>query len=726
MSAILIVAAIGFGVWLTSRRVARAERTVTPEPASRPALPGVSTKRAPTRDAGGPPAEWTPLGGDAQAAGLSLGGGVYVGESLRSVNIYRGPDPALINPRLPVNLRRPDIAGSRMSYWPSYSAIPAESRGAYLRWLAGGRAAGAYIGYVFLFFYGIERRVILDAQRDEQAREEVPQLLAEVQRLLDLYAENRSFHGYASGLLAMSRLAGTQVKVADLEPPGARGGWELPLEVKLAAGAFAADGEPLPGPWALSWLLNSPSHPLRTPARRCEKEFAELFLAGYQQRYGDGIRLKPGRAKLHLEYRPASASFGGAVQIDCGGLPDVTNQPALTTKLADIADEATEQLDRYSRYLGRHGDATSPLALALLPPQLAASRLPSDLESLIEGLTTTPTPVPSERLATLVPTSQPKPSKTDAAALAAVFAVRGVALEPDVRYGTTNFLRQRAVVLWKDHEAAQAPDERFSASTVLMHLGVAVSASDGEISAPEQGQLETRLIDAFALEPASRRRLEAHLRWLLTEQPGIAGLKARIAQITESQRRMIAQLLLTVAAADGRIAPQEIKSLRRLYELLGLDPELVHGELHTLAAGPVTIISGEQSQGDRTVPGPPTLDEKRLRDVQNSTRQVHAVLSSVFAQEIEPEEEDESPTSDDPAPGQAGLDRQHAVLLQRLATRQSWTRSEFDEAAAELGLLPGGALETLNEAAFSLAEAPLLEDEDPLELDGHVLKAMLG
>jgi hypothetical protein len=52
-----------------------------------------------------------------------------------------------------------------MGYWPLYSGIDPASRAAYLHWLTGGRKAPeAYIGYVFLFFYGIERRVLVDAQ----------------------------------------------------------------------------------------------------------------------------------------------------------------------------------------------------------------------------------------------------------------------------------------------------------------------------------------------------------------------------------------------------------------------------------------------------------------------------------------------------------------------------------------------------------------------------------
>jgi sulfate permease, SulP family len=44
----------------------------------------------------------------------------------------------------------------------------------------------------------------------------------------------------------------------------------------------------------------------------------------------------------------------------------------------------------------------------------------------------------------------------------------------------------------------------------------------------------------------------------------------------------------------------------------------------------------------------------------------------------------------------------------------------------ELGLLPGGALETVNDAAFALTDSSLSEGEDPIELDGHVLEEMLN
>ena len=85
---------------------------------------------------------------------------------------------------------------------PTATIAPA-CRAAYLQWLANGRhAQNAYIGYVFLYFYGLERRLLIDAQRSAAARAEREMLVAEIRRLLGIYGTNGSFRGYAEGLLA--------------------------------------------------------------------------------------------------------------------------------------------------------------------------------------------------------------------------------------------------------------------------------------------------------------------------------------------------------------------------------------------------------------------------------------------------------------------------------------------------------------------------------------------
>ncbi|WP_241004889.1 TerB N-terminal domain-containing protein, partial [Pseudomonas viridiflava] len=59
----------------------------------------------------------------------------------------------------------------------------------------------AEIGYAFMFFYGLERRALVDATSDATAREEIPVIKAEVERLRALYASDASFYNHASRLL---------------------------------------------------------------------------------------------------------------------------------------------------------------------------------------------------------------------------------------------------------------------------------------------------------------------------------------------------------------------------------------------------------------------------------------------------------------------------------------------------------------------------------------------
>ena len=73
----------------------------------------------------------------------------------------------------------------------------------------------------------------------------------------------------------------------------------------------------------------------------------------------------------------------------------------------------------------------------------------------------------------------------------------------------------------------------------------------------------------------------------------------------------------------------------------------------------------------------------------------------------------------------AGLDAAHNALLSRLRGRLSWPRDDFTRVAAELGLLPDGALETLNEAAFEAVGEPVCEGSDPIEINTDAIEEML-
>lgn len=234
-----------------------------------------------------------------------------------------------------------NLTERQMPYWPSYRSITPEARRAYLQWLAGGRRQPADAGYVFLFFYGLERRALTDALSDPQAKAEIPAIKAEVERLLGLYGDNNSFHGYATRFLAHIDTGAVQPQ-SYLSEPGASpaDGYELPMSLRVALGQMAVDKYPLNPSWALAWALAEPNISRRTPVTRCPKQFAELFKNEFAKRYPNGIVLPQNKTKLKIAYRPASAVLS-IPAVAVGDLPDVAATSGTRNKLQVIVEDCT-------------------------------------------------------------------------------------------------------------------------------------------------------------------------------------------------------------------------------------------------------------------------------------------------------------------------------------------------------------------------------------------------
>ncbi|WP_254018982.1 TerB N-terminal domain-containing protein [Mesorhizobium escarrei] len=152
-------------------------------------------------------AHWIPANTAAMVGSHNISGGmIYVGEHLPRQGSSIDAENCLIDPRLSVAIHG-DPLGQTMGYWPSYSSISPTARKSYLDWLAGSRSdPDAYIGYVFLYFYGLERRLML-----EESPPDADGIVAEVCRLLQVYGGNGSFKRYAGELLSAYQLKSAQL-----------------------------------------------------------------------------------------------------------------------------------------------------------------------------------------------------------------------------------------------------------------------------------------------------------------------------------------------------------------------------------------------------------------------------------------------------------------------------------------------------------------------------------
>ena len=690
-------------------------------------------------DPGNPQKCWVPIDRTVAVQGYDVSGGlIYVGEHLAGVGPWSGTEPALINPKLPVGRSRPDREGQGMGYWPSYSDIPSASRAAFLEWLADGRLApDAYIGYVFVFFYGLERRAIEDAKHFDSAREELPLIREEVHRLLGLYSHNRSFKSYATRFLDLLDATLTTQRGYETDPPVSSESWEIPLQLKVGLAHLALDAHPMPAAWALAWLECDPETHLRTPAKRCRDEFRRLFELRYRERYQEGIVLKPNKTKVSAHYRPASASFGSVVDVPVGDLPDLTALSGPVKRLREIADQCCNELDAYSRWIGRNAESRGSLAaVALLPNELAVTAQSAEVDEFSNWLKETMSDAnrvlveASELIARWPAAKSQKLTKAESVLIAQFLQKRGFGIEPDVRFGGPALMAgSKALLFQLASDGLSAPSYSYTGATALLHLAAAVSASDGSISEKEEEHLERHMEMGLDLTPGEPERLRAHLRWLLATRPGLAGLKKRVAGFNEPQRETIGRFLVTVAGADGYIGPAEITTLSKIYRLLGLEADGVFSHVHALstapATEPVTIRPAGPSEGGRAIPPAPSVEREFILDTEaiaaklDETAAVAALLGDVFAEEKEPVTV--------PLPeAVAGLDALHSAFLRALGERPAWDRNEIEELAAQIGVLPDGAIDIINDAALEKVGDVLCEGEETIQVDHQVLEEFLS
>lgn len=153
-----------------------------------------------------PPEGWAywqlsvPAGKPVVVHGVVLAGRmVYISDTLTAVS-HTAPEPAAIQPTLPV--RFPDVRLPLEKLPPSpeppagYAALTPRQRAAYLLWLSNGAEDPSHLNFAWLYFYGLERRLLLESPVHEWSS-----LVLELYRLRQVFAYDASFEDATRRLL---------------------------------------------------------------------------------------------------------------------------------------------------------------------------------------------------------------------------------------------------------------------------------------------------------------------------------------------------------------------------------------------------------------------------------------------------------------------------------------------------------------------------------------------
>lgn len=676
----------------------------------------------------------------AEVAGFHIAGGlIYYGA--RSSSPTWRDEPALIDPTLPVSRNTIDISTRTMDYWPSYGSASATARRGYLQWLITGRNnPAAHIGYVFLYFYGLERRILIDTQNEPVALAEMPLLIQEIDRLLSIYQGNGSFRRYASSLVEYAKFQTGRTEPIDphrLIPTDSSYN-DIPLALKVGLGEFARDGKPLPVEWALAWVQVSPVIIRRTPVTRCPEEFATLFRNKYQTLYGAGMLLRENKTRLALSYHPASSALLGRTFIlHFKDLPDVTAVQAPVQSLQKIVDECTEELDGYSRQLGKNG-ATKDLSDAFL--RLPVSLWPTGARELVVRYQTAIQTGPQVSTLQSVSTGLGLSSTLTRSQLilfTQAIGKQGIAVEPDVTRGDTTPKAADPVVFYalpiqartsKGH--AKEP-KIYPIAELSIELACAVAAADGEVSSDEVRHLESQVALWEGLDDIYRARLTAYTHRRLASPMTLAAMRKKLELVSPQTKRSLGLFLAHTAQVEGEVSVREVKLLEKIYAALQLDPGLLYTDLHgapeSSSSAPQTTIAPAALPAKQPKTQF-TLDSARIATLHKESAEIAAKLATIFADEDpaelpvinEPGVEEEPAIEADILGLESGLSNFARLLL----TRDSWSRDDLLDVASDMEIMLDGALESVNEAAWNTYDEPLTEGDDPVEIN-HTLREKL-
>lgn len=744
---VVIAIVVGYFLWKSAQKREEQERARRSSRDDDSFTITISTSypQAPTKKERGSDARWLLPGDTLEVAGHSVSAGfVYVADHKPGAS-GKWSDPSLINTRLPVDDHPPTTAGD-IGYWPTYAGLSPAYRAGYLQWLAGGRKApGVDTGYLFIFFYGLEKRAIDELITRGAWSEELDLITDEVVRLRELYQESGSFQGYTGnflGLLACSKamLTGSRVELRST----LSGRWDVPLEVKLGLGQFSAAGEAIPGQWALQWAYSSPSINLRTPAIRCKEEFESLFLNVYSKEYGDGMVIAPNKTPIRIEYQAASLAISSRPFRLPTELPDVTSLKRPTDKLRAIVEECTDALDDYSRALGRKSAASLTEYLPALLPKEVLEESPSEVvarvcewldELLVDDVLGETTA--GELMSEMEGVRPEELSRKKWELTSLLLGKLGFGVEPDPAYGGRIPDLTSTVCIFRQEWAPETKlSPEFRACAASLPFAVMVSSTDG-VDAAELDVISRRF---SGLSAAERSRLEARLRILLESPPAVRSLRSAVSGLSEPQRQGIAQYLLLVAAADGRITQEEVKALQKTYSVLDLPPESVHSEIHELIAGgsgasgkePVTVREARRTSPSYELPpeavtegGVIVLDVESIRRKRKESESVVALLEEVFLED-EPQAEVETVDEGEYEQGDETFDDAHRRLVLELLRYGQIPAERWAEMCREVNLLPDAAIEVINEAVVDTFEDVLIQKADPLRVEPEIADLVRG
>jgi hypothetical protein len=656
-------------------------------------------------------------------------------------------DASLLCIRRKIDPPRTDLNRS-LPYWPQLCNFEPYQVGIYLYWLCSGRKdPDIELGYVFLYFYGLERRALVDGK-------DIIPIAKEVLRLLSIYNKSGSFRQYATGLiihLVLLKKLKLTTQLINIIVKHQQGRVDERLQAMLL-GYLAKTKSPLPTRLALQ-LAKQDERTIRSVILdRAYEEFARLFTIKYESKFRNIMRPKLGDKELVIGYHPASPSLlSGSLYSDIiapARWPSVDGWKKQFDPVIKLYNECIEELRDYARKT-KACSKDVPVAFEALPQELREEKK-HPLQDRWDNLMAEFTP---ESRTWLLPVSKiaelrgidyrSKLTLTQSKSIVTLVESLGASLEPNAIYThKTYHWDEYVAVLWLPDQPSLPKSQNYALVGMLIPLAIEVSLANEILEDKERKVIIDFFHEKFVLSLNERLRMEALIDCLLKNTPSIGNVHYSISQrFNEEQRQTIGKFLVMIAGAADGICEEEIKALEKTFKSLVLDKNLIEKYIEelgyeSLIERPKLAVKGQEDIGGEPIPPRRiALNIDKIRQIREDSIEAAEILLHAMEQtdvRVNVIEEDAT---------DGYLNKQYAneqirintSILERLpeyikpffkevTSRDQWLGSEIKELADKYSVTVSAAFEEINSWADENLGDLLIEEGEPVIINSELLK----
>lgn len=670
---------------------------VTPPPVQRPPAPPVLVETRPSGEVFGEGARWHGLGDKVTIAGLPIADPLcYVGPWL--VRPPRpddpdyprgagGEDPSLINPLLPTL----GMTSSSRYTGPTanYARLAPAERLRHLRWLSRHPRKGQDPTSARLQIMAFERFILEPPQ--EVKDEDLRAVLGVLNYLKVIAAVRAQCLNLQLHVLLRRPDLFDPLYLERLPPPYASPDeWAVPLSILALRGEQVSD-------LVASYLFSSAWDRITPflPKERCPFELRDNFELLFQESHPQGLILETSEKARPWAYVPMNEALAGSQHKAFHPGLGVVNAADIYRRIVALGCTAAAQLETFARGLvvrtGR------PVEYGEAPPNWAS--LPRVLKIKHGWIDSMRKRLSQEEVwsfEALAVVSGVPPSGSAGPKVRASIAEAGFAMEPDPVLGTG---KPKAEVWVRPLAGGLALEgtKEVEGFLVMAQIGASLChGTEGGGAALVEG-----LKPLFSFSDQEWERLAFSCDWLAAHPPKVNKLVFQ--RVPARRRSQFQDVLLGWATRLGPPSAAQTTFLAKAWEHLQYEEKDLYSRLSSPRA------PRRKAEAATAAVDPAALEAKR-----RETQQASALLSEVF-------QEEEGPA---PAASSSRADDKVLRLIERLEPGEMGA-GDFRSLCQEMGLLPSQAYDAVNERALDEAGDNVLYGEDPIEVDGEILAALL-